>query len=195
MIADSRRSSLTWRAAIGVAFVISVTSGCGDKSYRCPTSAMMPTLGAKDIFKAELNPYEAESPQRYDIVVFKLPPAVSRKQDEKGVKRIVGLPGEQISFQGFRVVINGELISEPQILVPEDVQKYEGSAAPPNTDPITVPEGHVFVAGDNRNNSLDSRYFGPIPVSAIEARALVITRANDGQRVGRRLDQNRVGAN
>lgn len=98
--------------------------------------------------------YPLHPPQRGDIVVFDPPVGGSSKPY---IKRIVGLPGERLSIHDGNVYIGGELLDEPYL---------DGTATSwPNGDPsreFVVPEGHLFVLGDNRNNSTDSRSFGPI---------------------------------
>lgn len=96
-------------------------------------------------------------PQRGDVVVFEPP----NRPGEDYVKRIIGLPGETVEVRQGKVYINGEPLAEP-------FQPTPGSYSTP---PITVPEGQVFVLGDNRNNSNDSHNWGPLPVENIVGRA------------------------
>ena len=191
--AHSKSSAWLHERTVILMITLALMVGCGNKTYRCPTSGMMPTMGPGDVFKAELRPYEQDSPQRNDIVVFRVPKDVFGDPDRKGVKRIVGLPGDEVAFREFRLLINGAVIDEQQINIPDDVQKFQGGGAPPYTDPITILNGYIFVAGDNRSNSLDSRYFGPLPLSAVEARAQIIIKSKEKERVGRRLDLHRTG--
>ncbi|MFZ5973843.1 MAG: signal peptidase I [Bacillota bacterium] len=99
------------------------------------------------------------TPNRFDIVICRYPGS-----DAHYVKRVIGLPGETISVQDGRVYINGKPLekdtgAEPMI---EPMQ------------PVVVPNGHVFVMGDNRNDSMDSRQEGPIEMSEIIGRATAV---------------------
>jgi len=81
------------------------------------------------------------------------------------IKRVIGLPGETIEIRDSTVFVNGQGLVEPYL--------KDGSFMP-DFGPVTVPAGQVFVMGDNRNASQDSRVFGPIPVDEIVGRAFVI---------------------
>ena len=98
-------------------------------------------------------------PQRGDVIVF-VPP--NRPEDDY-VKRIIGLPGETVEIINGQVFINGEPLAEP-------FQPNPGSYTIP---PRIVPEGQIFVLGDNRNNSNDSHTWGPLPIENIVGRAWI----------------------
>lgn len=100
--------------------------------------------------------YHFRQPERGEIVVVDMGP------DELPlIKRVIGLPGETLEIKNHRVLIDGEVLSETYLAVIMN-QDY-GS--------LTIPAGHVFVMGDNRNVSMDSRMIGPIPLERIIARA------------------------
>jgi signal peptidase I len=98
--------------------------------------------------------------ERGDVIVFPAPP----NPEEDYIKRVIGLPGDQISVQNGVVFINGEALVEPYI------------SAPPinNMRAIPVPEGSVFVMGDNRNVSSDSRSWGALPIEDIIGKAVFV---------------------
>lgn len=98
-------------------------------------------------------------PRRGDIVVVSLP-----GQDEPLIKRVIGLPGETVEVRNGQVFIDEELIEE------EWITRQGG----PNYPAEVVPPNHVFVMGDNRGNSRDSRAFGPVSLDQIVGRAWVI---------------------
>jgi signal peptidase I len=96
-------------------------------------------------------------PQRGDVIVFEPP----NRPTEDYVKRIVGLPGETVEIKNSQVFINGQPLDQP----------YLPGTPSYTMPPRVVPEGHVFVLGDNRNNSNDSHNWGPLPVENIVGRA------------------------
>lgn len=107
--------------------------------------------------------YPFGEPQRGDVIVFN-PPTVS---DKPYVKRIIGLPGDQITFRGGNVYLNGQVLQESYI---------DGSITfcndSDNCDLGVIPEGYVFVLGDNRLHSSDSRFFGLVDVDSIIGQAV-----------------------
>jgi signal peptidase I len=97
-------------------------------------------------------------PQRGDVIVFEPP----NRPGEDYVKRIIGLPGETVEIKQGQVFINGQPLAEP-------FQPMPGTYTMPN--PVVVPEGQLFVLGDNRNNSNDSHNWGTLPVEKVVGRA------------------------
>lgn len=106
-------------------------------------------------------------PQRGDVVVFTPP---SPGQDKPYIKRIIGLPGDSIEVRDDGVYVNGTRINEPYL---EGDTTTCRTASPAFCGPLTVPGESVFVLGDNRNNSEDSRFFGPVPESNIIGKAWI----------------------
>ena len=105
--------------------------------------------------------YRFTEPERGDIIVFQ---SVDNP-DEDLIKRVVGLPGDTIAVRRGKLVLNGEPQKEP----------FTNKNLPDRSfyAKITVPKGHVFVMGDNRGNSADSRVFGPLPKKNIEGEAFL----------------------
>ncbi len=106
--------------------------------------------------------YPFGRPSRGDIVVFN-PPG---QHTEPYIKRIIGLPGEKISVHDGAVYINDQRLQESYLTSSTD---WRGIA----TQDLTIQPGYVFVMGDNRNNSSDSRVFGPVPISSVIGKAWV----------------------
>ena len=100
--------------------------------------------------------YRFGPPQRGDVVVFKSP----ENKDIDFIKRIIGLPGDKIMVEEGQVYLNGSPLTEKYIL--GNTQVHEGGFLR-SGQAVTVPTGHLFVMGDNRARSSDSRTFGPIP--------------------------------
>lgn len=140
-------------------------------TYSIPSGSMEPTLQIGDRIVVDKLSYHLHGVDRTNIVVFSTPP----NEDCAGppvadlVKRVIGLPGEIISLKDGNVYINGRFLPEP--FLPPDIRNdtYPG----PSSDAYSlkhayrIPAGDVYVMGDNRPNSCDSRYWGPIPESSI----------------------------
>lgn len=148
-----------------------------------PSESMLPTIEVNDRVMVNKLAYRWGEPQRGDVVVFRdprqeeveesLPEAVIRsvleavgirtRGDEDLIKRVVGLPGETIEVRENQVVVNGTPLQEtylPQVFMPDE-------------PPVTVGPDEVFVMGDNRDASFDSRRFGPIPLDDLVGEAFV----------------------
>jgi signal peptidase I len=125
-----------------------------------PSESMLPTLKIGDRLIVDKFFYEIhgiKDIQRGDIVVFDPPPAANSKNDIPFIKRVIGLPGETLSIKKGVVYINGEPLDEPYLS-----EKPAGAFKP-----FVIPDGTVFLMGDNRNNSHDSRFWGPLPLQNI----------------------------
>lgn len=110
--------------------------------------------------------YPFHPPERGDIVVFDAPVNGASKPY---IKRVIGLPGETIEIQDNAVFVDGQRLNEPYL---EGELTWCGAEGQP-CSPVTVPESSVFVLGDNRDNSSDSRAFGPVSVDNIIGKAWV----------------------
>jgi signal peptidase I len=131
------------------------------EAFYIPSESMVPTLRVGDRVLVNKFIYRFTEPERGDIVVFES----VEGGGEDLIKRVVGVPGDRISVRGGRLFVNGELQRERYVN-----KKFPDSSSSART---TVPEGHVFVMGDNRVNSRDSRFFGPVPKEKIEGEAFL----------------------
>ena len=110
--------------------------------------------------------------ERGDIIVFKYP----EEPERDFIKRVIGLPGDTIEVRNRQVTINGSPIEEPyaHYMFPISDDESNGYDVRARYGPVTVPEGHYFMMGDNRDNSQDSRYWGFLPADYVKGRALMI---------------------
>jgi len=131
------------------------------RSYVVDGASMVPTLHDGERLIVDKLTYRFSEPKRGEIIVFKYP----ANPKYRFIKRVIGIPGDEIMIENGKVYLNGRPLEEDYISEP--INERFG--------PFVVPEGTVFVLGDNRNNSQDSRYFGVgyIPKKLIEGRALM----------------------
>ena len=108
--------------------------------------------------------YLLHPPERGDIIVFD--PPTARPSEQPYIKRVIGLPGDTVEIRNGSVFINDVEVDEPYI-----ADGITGCTTERFCGPVTVPDGSVFVLGDNRNNSTDSRAFGPVSVDDIIGKA------------------------
>ncbi|QOR68540.1 signal peptidase I [Cytobacillus suaedae] len=121
--------------------------------------SMMPTLHNEDRMIVNKIGYKIGDPKRFDIVVF------HATEEKDYIKRVIGLPGDRVEYKDDTLYINGQAYEEPYL------EQYKSEVVDgPLTDPFVleeVPEGHIFVMGDNRRQSKDSRHIGPVPIEEV----------------------------
>jgi signal peptidase I len=158
------------------------------QAFQIPSGSMEPTLLIGDFLLVNKLVYSAPSSslekailprrdiRRKDIVVFKYPKELSKDF----VKRVIALEGEKVEIKDKQVYINDQPISESykvhsdsQVFSKNGYYHYD-DAIRDNYGPVVVPPGHCFVMGDNRDNSLDSRYWSFLPMSYIKGKPWVI---------------------
>lgn len=169
-------------AAIVVTLIVKAVLA---QAFYIPTGSMEPQLEINDRVVVSRTAYRLHDPNRGDIVVFPSPIAepddhgliqgladdvldalaIGDRGDDELIKRVIGLPGEVVSAEGGVVQIDGKPLFEPYL--PDSVRTADFG-------PITVPDGHVFVMGDNRGNSHDSRFsdIGTIDIDDLVGRAI-----------------------
>lgn len=165
------RSIIEWVVVIAGALAIALVMKVFlIQVFWIPSGSMEHTLDIGDRVIVNKLSYNLHDINRGDIIVFERP----EDQDsaiKDLIKRVIALPGEEISFDDGNVYIDGDLLDEPYL--------DEGTRSVGHTygggctveEPCGVPEGEVWVMGDNRSNSQDSTYFGPIDADDVVGRA------------------------
>jgi signal peptidase I len=161
------------------------------QAFKIPTGSMENNLLIGDhllvnkfVFAPTLFPLEErllpiDRIERGDVIVFKYP----EQPDRDFIKRVIGLPGETIELRNKKVYIDGTPLDEPYvhfIFPPSPDDNGSSGSDLPDFDltrsygPVTVPERHYFMMGDNRDNSQDSRYWGFLPQDYVKGKALFV---------------------
>lgn len=193
------------RSFFPVLLVVLVVRSFIVEPFQIPSGSMKPTLEVGDFILVNKYAYglrlpvthkqilEVDQPERGDVMVFRFPedPSINF------IKRVVGLPGDIIRYEGKQLYINNERIdktlveeapeaSPQQLLLEEQMnnashQIYNNPRDPgPQLRSVQVPEGHYFTMGDNRDHSNDSRYWGFVPEENIVGRAFAVWMHWDG---------------
>jgi len=157
------------------------------QAFQIPSGSMEPTLLVGDfllvnklVYAPAVFPFEKlvlphRDLKRRDTIIFKYPENLTKDF----VKRVIGLPGEKVEVRDKQVYINDQPLQEPykvhiyNQVYPKNEQD-PNLAVRDNFGPVVVPPGHIFAMGDNRDNSLDSRYWGFVPISYIKGRPWMI---------------------
>ena len=164
--ARRRRVVIEWVVLIGAALVIALLIKTFlFQAFYIPSESMVPTLERGDRVLVNKLSYDLHDVHRGDIVVFRAPPEARSDGIDDLVKRVIGLPGDTVEArEDGRVYVNGRRIDEGYL---------PAGTRTTNLPPTKVPAGHLFMMGDNRMASRDSRYFGPIEESAVIGRVFV----------------------
>jgi len=170
--ADRRRAFLKAVLEIPVILLISFALVFGfvrpvvAAPFHIPTESMVPTLMVKDRLLVNKLAYDLKDPERGDIALFEN----QQGEEDPLIKRVIGLPGERLELRDGQVFIDGDALEEPYL------ERDACKPGYPKTcffGPVTIPRNHYFMMGDNRTNSLDSRFFGPVPEKDVVGEALV----------------------
>lgn len=137
------------------------------QAFKIPSGSMIPTLDIGDHILVNKFIYDFTTPQRGDVIVFKYPQDESRDF----IKRVIGLPGDRLEIRGRQVFINGKPLVEPY------TQFVDGRQSPSEQEhfgPIVIPPHKLFMMGDNRDRSMDSRVWGLLDESKVEGKAFIV---------------------
>jgi signal peptidase I len=168
-----------WLRETGIVVVVAIVAALllrafVVQTFFIPSGSMEPTLNIGDRILVDKLAYHLHGVDRGNIVVFKRPANENCGGEPVAdlVKRVIGLPGETISLtkgsKGY-VMINGKRLDETWLPTSVQGMSFPGPAGKPYSlaKPYVIPANHYFVMGDNRRDSCDSRYWGPIPRSLI----------------------------
>jgi signal peptidase I len=145
-----------------IAFVVAMfAQATVAKPYQIPSGSMLPTIQLQDRILANRLVYRIHSIERGDVIVFQPPEIVD--QSTPYVKRVVGLPGDKVEVARGKTFVNEEEFIVPTASTPTYARKAE-----------TVPDGMLFVLGDNRNESSDSHIWGYVPIDNVIGRADIV---------------------
>jgi len=140
-------------------------------TFSIPSGSMEPTLQVGDRIVVDKLSYHLHGVGRSNIIVFSTPPTENCAGPPVAdlVKRVIGLPGDTISLSGGRVYIDGHVLPEPWLPQATRTQTFPGPTDQPFSlhHPYRIPADKVYVMGDNRTESCDSRYWGPVNESTI----------------------------
>ncbi len=161
---------LSWVKTLAVVLVVVVAIRAFIfTNYIVYGSSMMPTIQDRERVIINKIGYDVGSPKRFDMIVF------HATETTDYIKRVIGLPGDTIEYKDDTLYVNGEKFEETYL----DEIKTQYRTRPYTDDftlewltgEKTVPEDHIFVLGDNRRNSIDSRHIGFVPINQIVGKA------------------------
>ena len=148
----------------------------GYDMYRIPSRSMQPLLIPGDYIVVSNIAYTSKKPERNDVIVFYGDSAAHAKGKTPYIKRIVGIQGDRIKIESGNVIVNNRVIDDTYVNVENNSLDYSRSMPE-----LLIPQGKVFVLGDNRDNSNDSRAYGAISTTAIIGKATSIFYGGNGR--------------
>jgi len=183
-----KKSALTvlreYIESFGIALILALIIKCSVvEAYKIPSGSMEDTLLVGDFLLANKFIYGAKipllpvylpalrEPKPGDIVIFKYP----RDPKVNYIKRCVAVEGQTVEIRNKVLYIDGKRVSDPPLSKYTDRgTRSSGRDSRDNFGPYKVPKGHLFMMGDNRDNSADSRYWGPLPRELVLGKAMII---------------------
>jgi signal peptidase I len=198
---EPRRKSIV--REYGEAFVVAILLALFIRTFivqafKIPSGSMIPTLLIGDhilvnkfVYGVRLPYFGTEilpvgKPRRGDVVVFIYP----QDEEKDFIKRVVGVEGDSVEVRDKHLYVNGEAVKDPYAHFAEG---EDGRLVSPrdNFGPFKVPPGYIFVMGDNRDRSYDSRFWGPVALDKVKGKAFIIYWSWDG--AGRWARWERIG--
>jgi len=177
---QARRHPLVeWLVIVVVALVVALlVKTFAVQAFSIPSQSMEPTLLPGDRVLVDKLARDFGAVSTGDVIVFRRPPSDTSPVNDL-IKRVIAGPGQSVYVTNCKVYLNGKELSQPYL--PKGWQDpsseyctiWDGPGMLDLPDPYTVPAGHYFVMGDNRRDSDDSRFWGPVPASYIVGVAFV----------------------
>ena len=186
---NSRRNAIEWVVVVAGALLVAIVIKTFlFQAFYIPSQSMEPTLKVGDRVLVNKLSYRMHDVHRSDIVVFERPstnvqtvegcdgtpvtitPPANSQEIHDLIKRVIAVGGDTIESRAGQVLVNGVVLNEPYIAPNKPTPIFDTFSA----QCIRVPKGDVFVLGDNRDNSLDSRYWGFVPDSLLRGRPEVV---------------------
>jgi signal peptidase I len=158
------------------------------QAFKIPSGSMIPTLQIGDHILVNKLAYgvripfserylvDFTTPKRGDVIVFIFP----EDRSKDFIKRVIGVAGDTVEVRGKKVYVNGKQIEDPYAHFEGDDPQTAGLTARDDYGPKTVPENHIFVMGDNRDRSYDSRFWGFVNLDDVRGKAILIYWSWDG---------------
>lgn len=194
----SKKKFLEYIKSIGIAILIALfIRAYIIQAFKIPSGSMIPTLLIGDHLlvtkfiygiKPPLSDKKIlvlENPKRGDIIVFKYPEDPSRDF----IKRVIAVEGDIVESKNKKIYINGQELKEPYVRHTDPYIHPRELDSRDNFGPIVVPKGKVFVMGDNRDQSYDSRFWGFVDLKDIKGKALIIYWSWDNDKHKPRLER------
>lgn len=144
----------------------------GFELFKIPSDSMLPTLVPGDFILVSTSAYKNQAPQINDVITFLYP----KDKSINYIKRLIGRPGDTVRIQNFKVYVNDQEIRQPYLdrsLVKKPYSRFMPS--------VTVPQGQLFVMGDNRDNSNDGRFFGLVDQADVIGKATMVLFGKDNR--------------
>lgn len=156
------------------------------QNFQIPSRGMEETMLKGDRLVADMWYYRSREPARGDLVVFRYP--VDPNRDF--IKRCIAIPGDTVEIRNKQLFLNGTVINEDYVVHRDTRTHPDSGTLPPmirvrdNFGPFAVPPESIFVLGDNRDNSSDSRFWGVVPAELISGKALYLYWGSTPDRIG-----------
>ena len=144
--------------------------------YSITSKSMAPTIQVNDVILVSAAAYVFDEPVTNDLVVFKFP----KDRSTDFIMRVVAIGGETFSIEQGQVIVNGNAVEQPYVDETNMVRTKKI-----NLGPLQVPSEMLFVLGDNRDNSNDSRYWGFVPTEDVVGKVKMIIMSDDEKRIGK----------